>query len=69
MEYGARRKNVVWVRPKRFAEVVYRAWMHDGKLRHASYEGLRDSADAADVYEIERLRSAGSSFSRPLRNG
>jgi len=53
VEYGGRRKNVVWVRPRLFAEIEYRAWTHDGKLRHASYKGLRDLADAADVYEIE----------------
>ncbi|MGO7115547.1 non-homologous end-joining DNA ligase [Rhizobium johnstonii] len=53
IEYGGRRKDVVWVSPRLFAEVEYRAWTHDGKLRHASYKGLRDKADAADLYEIE----------------
>ncbi|MBB3314646.1 bifunctional non-homologous end joining protein LigD [Rhizobium sp. BK181] len=53
VDYGGRRKNVVWVRPSLFAEIEYRAWTHDDKLRHASYKGLRDSADAADIYEIE----------------
>ncbi|MBY3317283.1 ATP dependent DNA ligase [Rhizobium laguerreae] len=53
VEYGGRRKAVVWVLPRLFAEVEYRAWTHDSKLRHASYKGLRDLADTADVYEIE----------------
>lgn len=51
VEYIGRRKSVVWVSPRLFAEVEYTAWTHDGKLRHASYKGMRDSADAADVYE------------------
>ena len=52
VNYSGRRKDVVWVRPRLLAEIEYRAWTHDGKLRHA-YKGLRDAADAADVYEIE----------------
>ncbi|TAT77135.1 ATP-dependent DNA ligase [Rhizobium ruizarguesonis] len=53
IEYGGRRKDVVWVRPRLAAEIEYRAWTHDGKLRHASYKGLRDAADVADIYEID----------------
>lgn len=34
-------------------EIEYRAWTDDGKLRHASYKGLRDAADNAAVYVIE----------------
>ncbi|TCA92196.1 hypothetical protein E0H65_22555 [Rhizobium leguminosarum bv. viciae] len=41
--------------PKLVAEIEYRAWTHDGKLRHASYKGLRDAADEAAVYQIGRL--------------
>ncbi|TBA16121.1 hypothetical protein ELH65_09135 [Rhizobium ruizarguesonis] len=41
-----------FVNPKLVTEVEYRAWTHDGKLRHASYKGLRDSAEEATVYEI-----------------
>ncbi|MGO8083765.1 hypothetical protein [Rhizobium leguminosarum] len=37
-----RKRNVVFVDPKLVAEIEYRAWTHDGKLRHASYKGLRD---------------------------
>nr|WP_281051962.1 hypothetical protein [Rhizobium ruizarguesonis] len=41
-----------WIKPKLVAEIEYQAWTHDGKLRHASYRGLRD-ADNAAVYEME----------------
>ena len=30
-----------------------RGWTGDGKLRHASFKGLREDADSADVFRIE----------------
>lgn len=47
-----RKRNAVFVRPELVAEIEYRAWTHDGKLRHASYKGLRDVQDNAAVYEL-----------------
>ncbi|MGR9449169.1 non-homologous end-joining DNA ligase [Rhizobium leguminosarum] len=48
-----RKRNAVFVDPKLVAEIEYRAWTHDGKLRHASYKGLRDREDDADVYGVD----------------
>ncbi|WP_315859122.1 hypothetical protein [Rhizobium leguminosarum] len=31
----------------------YRAWTDDGKLRYASYKGLREVQDNAAVYEAD----------------
>ncbi|NKF34020.1 ATP-dependent DNA ligase, partial [Pseudomonas sp. BGM005] len=31
-----RKRNAVFVRPELVAEIEYRTWTHDGKLRHAS---------------------------------
>ncbi|WP_426130243.1 non-homologous end-joining DNA ligase [Pararhizobium sp. PWRC1-1] len=45
-------KNVVYARPELVAEIEFRAWTNDGKLRHASFKGLRDEADASDIYEV-----------------
>jgi bifunctional non-homologous end joining protein LigD len=53
IETGKKRKNAVWLRPELVAEIEFRAWTADGKLRHASYKGLRDTEDASDVYELE----------------
>ncbi len=50
-----RKRNAVFIDPKLVAEIEYRAWTHDGKLRHASYKGLRDAADEAAVYQIADL--------------
>ncbi|TAU52520.1 ATP-dependent DNA ligase [Rhizobium leguminosarum] len=52
VSYGGRRKNVVWAQPTLIAEIEYRAWTDDGKLRHASFKGLREVQDNAAVYEI-----------------
>ncbi|QKK34204.1 hypothetical protein FE844_032065 (plasmid) [Rhizobium indicum] len=52
VSYGGRRKNAVWAQPTLIAEIEYRAWTDDGKLRHASFKGLREVQDNAAVYEI-----------------
>ncbi|TCU04839.1 hypothetical protein [Rhizobium sullae] len=51
VDTGRKKRNVVYVRPKRIAEIEYRAWTHDQKLRHASYKGFRDKQDDATIYE------------------
>ncbi len=47
------RQALVWVQPTLIAEIEYRAWTHDGKLRHASYKGLREKQDNGAVYELD----------------
>ncbi|PLU10682.1 ATP-dependent DNA ligase [Sinorhizobium medicae] len=46
-----RRKNAIFVEPALVAEVEYRTWTDDGKLRHASFKGIRERADDATVRE------------------
>ncbi|MDX0358963.1 ATP-dependent DNA ligase [Sinorhizobium meliloti] len=47
-----RRKNAVFVEPMLVAEVEYRAWTEDGKLRHASFKGIRAAADDVRIYQL-----------------
>ncbi len=47
-----RRKRGRWIRPELVAEIEFRAWTDDGKLRHASFKGLREEADEASVYHL-----------------
>ncbi|PZR86543.1 MAG: ATP-dependent DNA ligase [Stutzerimonas stutzeri] len=49
---SARRKGVVWTRPELVAEVAYRGWTGDMKLRHASYKGLREAEDELAVFQL-----------------
>ncbi len=53
VEYAGVRKNVVWAQPTIIAEIEYRAWTHEGKLRHASFKGIRDVQDNAGVYRLD----------------
>ncbi|ANL30177.1 ATP-dependent DNA ligase protein (plasmid) [Rhizobium phaseoli] len=52
VKYSGGRKNLIWIKPKLVAEIEYRAWTHDGKLRHASYKGLREEQDNAAIYQV-----------------
>jgi bifunctional non-homologous end joining protein LigD len=46
------KRKGVFVKPVLVAEIEFRAWTQDGKLRHSSFKGLRDEADAAPVYQM-----------------
>ncbi|WFU07138.1 non-homologous end-joining DNA ligase (plasmid) [Rhizobium sp. CB3171] len=50
---AVKRKGAIWVQPTLIAEIEYRGWTDDGKLRHSSYKGLREKQDNAAVYRIE----------------
>jgi bifunctional non-homologous end joining protein LigD len=45
-------KGLVFVRPDLAAEVEFRGWTSDGKLRHASFKGFREKADNASVFDM-----------------
>jgi bifunctional non-homologous end joining protein LigD len=42
-------RGAVWVRPSLVVEVAFAAWTPEGRLRAASYQGLRDDKDPAAV--------------------
>lgn len=52
VECDGQRRNIIWSQPTLIAEIEYRSWTHDGKLRHAAYKGLREIQDNADVFEV-----------------
>lgn len=49
-----KRKNAVFTEPLLIAEIEYRAWTDDQKLRHPSFKGVRERADEATVYSLEK---------------
>jgi DNA ligase D-like protein (predicted ligase) len=51
-----RERAIHWARPELVAQVAFAEWTPDGRLRHASFEGLRVDKAAAEV-----RREAGSS--------
>ena len=48
-------KNDVFALPTLIAEIEFRGWTDDGKLRHASYKGLREVQDNAAVFDMKTL--------------
>lgn len=49
-----KRKDAVFTRPLLVAEIEYRAWTQDGKLRHPSFKGVREMEGPTEVFEIDR---------------
>jgi bifunctional non-homologous end joining protein LigD len=49
-------RNAHWVEPRLIAEVAFTEWTSDGKIRHPSFQGLREDKPAADVIR-ERPRT------------
>lgn len=46
---GAERRGVTWVKPQLVGEVEFTEWTSDGRLRHPSFNGLREDKPAKDV--------------------
>ncbi len=46
----AEMKNAVWLDPKLVCQINYTEWTRDGRLRHPSFQGLRQDKKAADVH-------------------
>jgi bifunctional non-homologous end joining protein LigD len=46
-------KMIVFCQPVVIAEIEFRAWTGDMKLRHASYKGMREPADNAKIYQLD----------------
>lgn len=44
----------IWVEPKLVAEVDFHGWTHGDRVRHASYQGLREDKAAADVVREDK---------------
>ncbi|HEV2972993.1 MAG TPA: DNA ligase D [Pirellulales bacterium] len=48
-ERGERIKGVHWVRPELVAQIEFSNWTKDQRLRHPSFQGLREDKPAAEV--------------------
>lgn len=50
-----KRKGAIFAKPLLVADIEYRAWTQDGKLRHPSFKGVRQMDAEFEVYEISDL--------------
>jgi bifunctional non-homologous end joining protein LigD len=55
---------VHWVRPALVAEVAFTGWTNDGRLRHPSFQGLREDKAAREVVREEPASPAAASSKR-----
>jgi bifunctional non-homologous end joining protein LigD len=53
-----------WVKPRLVAEVAFTEWTSDGKIRHPSFQGLREDKRAEDVVR-EDVAAAGTADDAP----
>src|SRR5262249_28311180 len=51
-------KGAHWVRPKLVAQVKFTEWTPDGKLRHPSFQGLRDDKKAEEIVREKPVAEA-----------
>jgi bifunctional non-homologous end joining protein LigD len=42
-------RAVHWLEPVKLCEVSFTEWTQDGRIRHPSFQGLREDKDASDV--------------------
>lgn len=45
--------GTMFTSPTLIAEIEFRAWTLDGKLRRPSYKGLRERQDNADIFSLD----------------
>ncbi|UTV37662.1 non-homologous end-joining DNA ligase [Ensifer adhaerens] len=48
-----KRKGAVFVRPMLVADIEYRAWTQERKLRHPSFKGVREMEAPSEVFDLD----------------
>ncbi|TCR61896.1 ATP dependent DNA ligase-like protein [Bosea sp. BK604] len=47
-----KRKGAIWLMPALAAEIEFRGWTDEPKLRHSSFKGLREEAEMGEIYQL-----------------
>jgi len=61
---GGEWRAVHWVKPELLCEVAFTEWTDDGRIRHPSFQGLREDKDASDVKQEKPMPTAVPSASK-----
>jgi bifunctional non-homologous end joining protein LigD len=61
-------RGASWVRPELVCEVAFTEWTGDGKIRHPSFQGLREDKRAAEVVRERASPDAGAAPARGARS-
>lgn len=61
------RKDAVWLMPKLVCEVAYTDWTRDGRLRHPSFQGLREDKPAREVSRDAAIQDESQTSEADMR--
>ena len=59
--------SIHWVKPVLLCEVAFTEWTEDGRIRHPSFQGLREDKEAADVKQEKPMPVKSVPASRAIR--
>ena len=60
VEDAPRMRDARWVTPRHVAQLQFTEWTRDGKLRHPSFQGLREDKGAQEIGQDETPTTASS---------
>jgi bifunctional non-homologous end joining protein LigD len=60
-------RQIHWVKPDALAEVAFTEWTSDGRVRHPSFQGLREDKAASQVKREGPMTVAGVTITHPER--
>ncbi len=58
-------RSIHWIKPTLVCEVAFTEWTQDNRIRHPSFQGLREDKGAGDVKQETATHTAKSSGSAP----
>jgi bifunctional non-homologous end joining protein LigD len=64
---GPEWQSIRWIKPVLLCEVAFTEWTQDGRIRHPSFQGLREDKDADDVKKETPVPTAAASGTIPAK--
>ena len=64
---GGEWRAVHWVKPQLLCEVAFTEWTDDGRIRHPSFQGLREDKNASEVKQEKPMHTAVPAASKIVK--